>query len=287
MTEGSGGRRLAIAGFGRVGKALAHAVADDAVPGMRLVAVAARDLERAREEASTLSPAPVVAPAAELPGLADVIVECAGAAAFAAVVEPALAAGRVVVALGAAGLVDRMDLVDLARETGGRLHIATGALPALETLRCAAAAGLRAVSLTMQLPPTDLADEPWLAQRGIPIERGPTGPDAARARLSAGPPVCVFNGTAREVLGALPRQAEMAAAVALAGAGLDDTHVTIAADPRAHGLVVQLEIAAETVTFTLVSREDPGDVEARDCHHAVASIVAALRGLDAPLVMGS
>lgn len=139
----------------------------------------------------------------------------------------------------------------------------------------------------MQLPPADLVDEPWLGHRGIRIERGPTGPDAARARLSAGPPVCVFNGTAREVIDALPRQAAMAVAVALAGIGLDDTHVTIVADPRTHGLVNQLEIAAETVTFTLVSREEPGDSVERDCRHAAASVVAALRTLGAPLLIGS
>lgn len=283
----TGGRRLAIAGFGRVGRAVARAVADGAVPGATLVALAARDLGRVREAARELQPMPAVVPVGELPGLADVIVECASAAAFAAVAEPALAAGRTVIALSAAGLVDRMDLVDLARERGGRLRIATGALPGLETLRCADAAGLRAVSLTMQLPPADLADEPWLGHRGIRIERGPTGPDAARARLSAGPPVCVFNGTAREVVAALPRQASMAVAVALAGIGLDRTHVTIVADARAHGLVHQLEIAAESVTFTLVSREEPGDAAERDCRHAAASVVAALRALDAPFTMGS
>ena len=74
---------VGLGGFGAIGGAVARRL-DAGVDGLVLAAVSARDRARAERRMSGFRrPARVVDPG-ELPGLADVVVECAPAAAFAA-----------------------------------------------------------------------------------------------------------------------------------------------------------------------------------------------------------
>jgi aspartate dehydrogenase len=59
--------RVALAGFGTVGQELARRLAGGAIPEMALVAISARDLEKARRNSAHLTPPPIVVPVAELP----------------------------------------------------------------------------------------------------------------------------------------------------------------------------------------------------------------------------
>ena len=61
---------------------MARRLAAGAVPGLRLSAVTARDLDKARANAARLAPAPAVVSLEQLPEHADVIAECATAEAL-------------------------------------------------------------------------------------------------------------------------------------------------------------------------------------------------------------
>ena len=86
--------RVALGGFGAIGGAVARRL-DQGLPGLRLVAVSARDVARAEAKmAGFAQPVPVVALEA-LAEMAEIVVECAPAAVFRQVAEPAIRAGRI------------------------------------------------------------------------------------------------------------------------------------------------------------------------------------------------
>lgn len=160
-----------------------------------------------------------VASVAELPDDMDLMVDCAGHAALAAYGPDILARGidLVTVSIGALadeGLYQRLE--QAARDGKAQLQLASGALGALDCLQAAKVGELNEVVYTGRKPP-----QGW---RGSPAE--------TRIDLDAldGPAVH-FEGTAREAALAYPKNANVAAAVALAGSGLDHTQVQLIADP--------------------------------------------------------
>src|SRR5947199_103332 len=119
-------QRVAIAGFGAIGKVVAEHL-DRGIDGLSLAAVSARDTKRAEAAMAGFAHAVPVLPLARLGEFADIVVECAPAALLREIAEPALAAGRTVIVLSCGALVGNFDLVDLARRQGCRILVPTGA----------------------------------------------------------------------------------------------------------------------------------------------------------------
>ncbi len=177
-------QRVAIAGFGAIGKVVAEYV-DRGIDGLSLAAVSARDTARAEAAMVALTrPVPVL-PLARLGEVADIVVECAPAAVLREIAEPALAAGRTLIVLSCGALVDNFDLVELARRQGGRILVPTGALLALDAVQAAAVGDISRVHMITRKPPGGLAGAPYLVENSISVE----GLNEAKR---------VFNGTARE-----------------------------------------------------------------------------------------
>src|ERR1700731_3755286 len=98
-------QRVAIAGFGAIGKVVAEHL-DRGIDGLVLTAVSARDVARAElAMAGFARPVPVL-PLAHLGEAADIVVECAPAAVLREIAEPALAAGRTLIGLSWGALAE-------------------------------------------------------------------------------------------------------------------------------------------------------------------------------------
>src|SRR5207302_10750188 len=232
-------QRVAIAGFGAIGKVVAEHL-DRGIDGLSLAAVSARDPARAEAAMAALTrPVPVL-PLARLGEAADIVVECAPAALLREIAEPALAAGRTLVVLSCGALVDNFDLVDLARRDGGRILVPTGALLALDAVQAAAVGDISRVHMITRKPPGGLAGAPYLVQNGISVD----GLNEAKR---------VFNGTAREAARGFPANVNVAAALALAGIGPDRTTIEIWADPELDRNIHRIEGEADTVRLKLDS----------------------------------
>jgi aspartate dehydrogenase len=232
--------RIALIGLGAIGRAVADGLAREPGDG-ELVAVLVRAAQvEAAKAALPASVAAVTTAGALLAKRPSLVVECAGQGAVTEHAEGVLAAGcdLMVVstgALAAPGLLDRLEAA--AAASGARLIVPAGAIAGLDGLGALKRAGLTRVVYT--------STKPALAWRGTPAERVvDLGALAERTVF--------FEGTAREAALAYPKNANLAATVALAGLGLDETRVRLVADPAATGNTGRIEAESEIGTMRLV-----------------------------------
>jgi aspartate dehydrogenase len=264
---------VAVCGLGAIGMRVAQAIDAGGIDGMRLVAVAARDEERARGRVAGFAAPPPVVAAGRLAELAEIIVECSPAAAFAAVADPAIEAGRTLVTVSVAALIERMDLVERARRTGARIVVPSGAILGLDAVRAMAEGEVQSVTLETRKPPRGLAGAPHLVANGIDIE-GLTAPKL------------VFSGTAREAARGFPANVNVAAALSLAGIGPDRTTVEIWADPGVERNVQSVRIVSEFAEAEMTMRGIPSE-NPKTGRIVAPSVIACLRRMTAPLVVGT
>ena len=265
--------RVAIGGFGAIGKVVAQHV-DRGIDGLTLAAISARDQARAETAmAGFRRPVPVV-PLASLWEHADLIVECAPAALLRELAEPALAHGRRVMVLSCGALLDNFDLVEMARRHGGRVLVPTGALLGLDAVAAAAEGDITSVHMITRKPPPGLAGAPYLEENAISV----SGLSEAKR---------VFAGTAREAARGFPANVNVAAALALAGIGPDRTTIEIWADPTVTRNTHRIEVEADAARFLLQIENVPSTENPRTGRLTALSVIAALRKLAAPLVIGT
>jgi aspartate dehydrogenase len=265
-------KTVAIAGLGAIGLPLARAL-DAGVEGLRLVAVASRDTVKARANLAGFQSAPRIV---ELPELAeaDIVVEAAPAAIFERVALPALEAGRIFIAASAGALLPRMHLAKLAKQTGARIIIPTGALLGLDAVRAAAEGPIESVTIETRKPPLGLMGAPYLEKHGIDL-------------IDLSHPLLVFEGNALEAAAGFPANVNVAAALALAGIGPIRTQVKIWADPGVTRNTHTIKVDSEAARFTMTIENVPTADNPKTGRLTFMSVLACLRGLVSPLKVGS
>ncbi len=267
-------RTIAIAGLGAIGLAVARAVDAGKVPGIGLVAVSARDQAKAQRALSGFVSVPRIVGLAELAEAADVVVECLPKAQFAAVARPAIERGRILMPLSVGALIDHMDLVERARATGARIVVPTGALLGLDAVRAAAEGRIASARIVTRKPPAGLAGAPLLAERGIDLER-------------LREPLLLLDGTAREAIAAFPANVNVAVALSLAGIGPDATRAEVWADPGVTRNTHTIVVKSDSSDLSMTIENIPSEENPRTGKITALSVLAALRRLTAPLVVGS
>jgi aspartate dehydrogenase len=274
MVAGTPELKLGIAGLGAIGKAVARAVDAGTVPGIRLVAASARDQEKAQRAIVGFRAPPRLVGLDALAEEADILVECLPAQHFATVAGPAIARGRILVPLSVGALIDHMPLVERARETGARILVPTGALLGLDAVRAAAEGRIASAKIVTRKPPAGLAGAPFLVARGVEL-----------AGLRE--PLRVFEGSAREAIAGFPANVNVAVALSLAGIGPDVTRAEIWADPGIARNTHTITVKSDAADLTMTIENVPSDENPRTGRITALSVLALLRRLTAPLVLGS
>jgi aspartate dehydrogenase len=265
-------KTVALAGLGAIGLPLARAL-DEGVDGLRLVAVSARDMVKARARLAGFRDPPALVDLADLAG-ADIVVEATPAALFDRVAIPAIEAGRIFIPASVGALLPRMHLVKRAKQTGARIVVPTGALLGLDAVRAAAEGRIDSITIETRKPPAGLMGAPYLVKHGIDL-------------MDIMMPLRVFAGNARDAALGFPANVNVAAALALAGIGPVRTQVEIWADPGLTRNVHIITVEAEAARFTMRIENVPSDDNPRTGKITPLSMLACLRGLVSPLKVGS
>lgn len=264
---------VAIGGLGAIGIAVARRL-DEGIEGLSLAAVSARDRGRAESRMVGFSKPPAVVGLGDLAGQADIVIECAPAAVFTEIAGPALDAGRIFMPLSVGQLLVHPDYPDRARAAGARIVVPTGALLGLDAVRAAAEGEIHTVSMVTRKPPGGLAGAPYLAEQGISLDG-----------LTA--PLKVFDGNARDGARGFPANVNVAAALSLAGIGPDRTRLEIWADPTVMRNTHTIQVDSDSARFEMTIENLPSEENPRTGRITALSVIAALRGLAAPLRVGT
>jgi aspartate dehydrogenase len=266
--------RVGLAGLGAVGLAVARRLARG-IAGLELACACARDPEAARSRLAAVGAADVRLVELELMALhADIVVEGLPPAAFAQVARPTIDLGRIFIPLSVGRLLDHADLLERARATGARILVPTGALLGLDAVRAAAEGEVREVRMVTRKPPAGLAGAPRVVELGVDLR------DLRQ-------PLKLFEGSAREGARAFPANVNVAAALALAGIGPERTHLEVWADPTLDRNTHTITVDADSARFTMTIENVPSAENPRTGRITAQSVVALLRRLVYPLVVGS
>ena len=91
-------------------------------------------------------------PIEQLPDVADIVVECAPSKLVRSIVAPTVARGKTAVVLSVGALLENDDLIDLARQHGGKIVVPTGALIGLDAVTAAAVGTINSVRMITRKP---------------------------------------------------------------------------------------------------------------------------------------
>ena len=205
----------------------------------------------------------------------DVVLECAGHDAVRDHGVRCLKAGADLVATSIGALADdalRGGLEETARRCGRRLILASAGIGALDILAAAAVGGLDRVAMTVRKDPSA-----WYGTEAEHLC------DLASLRA----PFVVYEGPVREGAVRYPQNVNIAAAVALAGVGLDRTRLTIVADPTIRTHVVEIEADGAFGSFRFTEDIEPTAGNPKTGRVVAMAVIKTIRQLTAPVVIGT
>ncbi|MBS0417867.1 MAG: aspartate dehydrogenase [Proteobacteria bacterium] len=272
--------RVGVFGLGTIGRKVASVLHRGGVPGLELCGVSTRTPAKAQVFLAELSGGPPsqstvpIVTVDELARCADVLVDCAPAAAFRTITDAAIAHRKTLVTVSGAAMLESPELEKRARDSGSRIILATGALLGLDAMRAAAEGEIQSVRMVTRKPPRSLADAAWVRAQGIDLER-----------LTA--PMCLFRGTAREGAKLFPANVNVAAALGLAGVGPDRTQLEIWADPAFQRNTHTISVEADSARFEMTIENVPSEEHPGTGKITALSVIACLRSLVAPLKVGT
>ncbi len=264
--------RVGLIGFGAIGRRLAEAIVAGDAGRCELSAVLVRMPEKIPPEARADLGCPVTNDAADfLATRLDLVVEVAGHDALKSYAEDVLRQGKdlLLISVGAfadAGFQERVWRA--AHDHGRRVYVATGAIAGLDAISAGAVGGLERVTHSIRKPPRGLLDPEQAAE----VER-------------SGEPRELYSGPAREAALRFPENVNVAAAISLAGLGLDRTTVRVVADPTVERNTHEVEAHGEFGDVKIVLRNIPTE-NPKTGRLTAMSMIKALRNLTAPVVVG-
>lgn len=250
---------VVLIGFGAIGASVFQRIQSQ--PQVRITHVVVSPASQARVQQQLGHQAQAVT---AVPKEATLVLECAGHGALITHVLPALRRGvecavLSVGALSEPGLSEQLE--EAARAGGTQLHLLAGAIGGIDAIAAARHAGIEEVVYTGRKPPAG-----W---RGSPAEQAVDLDTLQQATV-------ILQASAREAARLYPKNANVAATLALAGIGLDRTQVRLIADPTVSENIHEYEVRGAFGEMRVTLRGKP---LAENPKTSALTVLSALRFL--------
>jgi len=253
--------RLGIIGDGAIGRYVHEKALQN---GHEIRALLLRP-ERLEDRTEELQGTVLVSQVSDLPDDIDHMVDCAGHAALRSYGPEILRSGTDLTTVSLGALADPVlfdGLKQAANAGGARLHLASGAIGALDCLRAASVGHLQSVTYIGRKPPSSWKGSP--AEIKLDLDSLTEGAEIH------------FDGSARNAAIDYPKNANVAAAVALAGIGFDDTQVKLIADPGVSENIHEIQAKGDFGSFSFEIRGHSLPDNPRSSALAAMSVVSKL-----------
>ncbi|MFK7992898.1 MAG: aspartate dehydrogenase [Granulosicoccus sp.] len=204
----------------------------------------------------------------------DLVIECAGHTAVSSHVPALLRKGKTVFCISSGVLSDptvAQELEQAASDGSSQLQILSGAIGGIDLLAAAKTSELESV-----------------CYRGIKPPKGWKGSPAENVvNLDAlSEPVTHFEGSARQAAQTYPKNANVAASVALAGLGFDKTRVELVADPISTSNRHEVEAIGTFGRFTIQIEGNALPGNPRSSALTAMSVIRAIENRNALITLG-
>ena len=198
----------------------------------------------------------------------DIIVEAASQDAVRKFAKTIIQSGKDLIIMSVGALTDRdllHELSDIAFKKEVHIYVPSGAIAGIDAIRSIRHL-LKSVTISTTKTPKALAGAPFFEKTRIKPE------SITKKRL-------IYEGTARDAVKKFPSNVNVAAALGLAGVGMDATKVKIIADPAIS--VNQHEITAKGKfgEIKIVLQNTPSPSNPKTSYLAVLSAVECLRSI--------
>ncbi|WP_370398893.1 aspartate dehydrogenase [Sulfitobacter sp. JB4-11] len=261
---------VALIGFGAIGRTLVDALCNEGIAGGIVVLVREDKVAEAQTDlkrivAGRSEPARVVSHLDDvIKAQPRVVVECAGHAALGQFGGSVLAAGIDLIVASVGALADD-ELLDGIRkaaiEGNAQITLPAGAIGGIDALAAARIAGIEQVVYIGRKPP-----QAWA---GSPAE-------AAVDLSGITKETVIFEDTARQAARRYPKNANVAATLALAGIGMDRTDVRLIADPGVTTNTHEYRVVSSAVDFSMVLTGKPSLLNPKTSQLTVFSLARAV-----------
>lgn len=255
---------IAMIGCGAIGSEVLRLVQGDPSISVDTVLLPAAYQEAAKPVLAQFAPKARLVERLDPSDKPDLLVECAGHSAIVEHVLPALERGIacIVVSIGALseeGLPERLE--QAATKGGTQVQLLSGAIGGIDALAAAKIGGLDSVVYTGRKPP--------MSWTGTPAEKLFDLPNLKEATV-------IFEGSAQEAASQYPKNANVAATLALAGLGMKATRVRLYADPATRENTHHVEVSGAFGRMELTMRGKPLAANPKTSALTVYSVVRGL-----------
>lgn len=269
--------KVALVGCGFIGQTIARAIKDDKIDA-KIVSAFDRNRENSREVEAMFDDITIADTSDEiLESDADMVIEAASVGAVKELAIDILKSKKNLMVMSAGAFADEKffeSIKKIAKKSGVKVYIPSGAVGGLDALKSAAAESPLTVSLITVKPPKSLRGNQYLIEKGIDV-------DSIEGRQ------IVYEGTSKDTIEKFPLNANVAVTVGLCGVGPENTHVRIVCDPGINKNIHEIHVKGEFGEFRFNTKNIPSPENPKTSYLAALSAIATLKRITSSVEVGT
>ncbi len=269
--------KVALIGCGFIGQTIADAIEDGTVDAT-IVSVFSIKRDGAEKVAAMCSGVKIADSAGEvIKSDAELIIEAASIGALKEHAVDILKSGKSLMAMSVGAFADRKFLEDvekMARESGVKVYLPSGAVGGTDALKSATMAPLTEVSLVTTKPPKSFRGNQYLIEKGIDVDR-------IQERQ------ILYEGSAADAIDKFPLNINVAVTVGLSALGPKKTKVSVVCDPEIDKNVHEIYARGDFGELRIKIENLPSPKNPRTSYLAALSAIATLKRITSHIEVGT